>query len=172
MGEPTLIVVDGEILEEEWVPIREFPDYSISNYGRVASHITDRELKSRPSGWGYLQVILRRDNKSYTKTVHDLVAHEFINGWDHGLIADHINGDKMINGEWNLEWITRRENNIRALALGLRKPRGTAVRIVQTGEEFLSVKDCAAHLGTWPTNVSVVLTGNRPHYKGLTFEYV
>lgn len=172
MTEPTLIVVDGEILEEEWVPLKGFPEHSISNYGRVASHRYDIALNPRPSGWGYLQVVLYKDGRHVSKTIHHMVAEHFVPGWDVGLIADHINGDKMFNCEVNLEWITRGENNRRAVVLGLRKPFTKPVQIVETGEIFNSVKACAEHLGTRPGAICEVLKGRRPHYKRLTFEYL
>ena len=167
-----LVTIDGEVLEEEWSLLTDVPEHSISNYGRVVSHRKDELVRPRLSGWGYLQVVLYVRPRRITKTVHHMVAEHFVPGQDRGLVADHINGDKMVNGEWNLEWITRRENNARAVALGLRKYGSTAVRIVGTDQEFKSVKDCAAFLGTYSTAVSSVLTGKRPHYKGLTFEYV
>lgn len=167
-----LIEIDGELLEEDWSLLSDIPEHSISNYGRVVSHRKDELINPRLSGWGYLQVVLYIRPRRITKTVHHMVAEHFVPGRDRGLVADHINGDKMCNGEWNLEWVTRGENNRRAIELGLRTPRGTAVRIVGTDQEFKSVKDCAKFLDTYPTNISTVLTGKRPHYKGLVFEYI
>ena len=70
------------------------------------------------------------------------------------------------------EWVTRAENNRHAFRVGLKKGQPKAVRIVETSEVFESVKGCAEYLDTRANNISAVLTGKRPHYKRMTFEYV
>lgn len=155
--------------DEQWVEIRDFPNYLVSNLGRVCTWQRGIVLKPRLSGWGYLQVMLSKEGKSYTKSVHKLVAQEFVPGEDVGLEVNHIDGDKSNNSELNLEWVTKGMNNQHAIDHGLRNPRGVKIRINETGEIFASVKECAEFLGTWPTAIGVVLNGRRPHYKGLTF---
>lgn len=160
-------------MDEVWQSILGFPDYLISNHGRVYSSKTDTILKARPSGWGYLQVMLSDGhNRQTTKSIHIMVAETFVPGWDESLEPNHKDGNKANNHESNLEWETKKGNNKHAIDTGLRTPRHTRVRIKETGEEFYSVKDCAEHLNTYPTAVSAVLTGKRPHYKNLHFEYV
>lgn len=159
-------------VDEEWVLLRDFPNHSVSNYGRVVSHNTDSVLRTRLSGWGYEQVVLYSNGRHVTKTVHRLVAEAFIPGWDEGLHVNHIDGDKRNNFEENLEWVTPSENNTHAVHSGLRTPFRKSVRIVETGETFPSVKACAEHLNTYSTAISQVLKGRRPHYKRMTFEYI
>lgn len=156
---------------EDWVELRGFPAYMISNYGRVCNWKREIILRPRPSGWGYLQVVLWQDGKHHTKTVHRLVAEAFVPGWDEGLEVNHIDGNKQNNHETNLEWLTKGGNNQHAISTGLRNPRVVPVEIVETGEVFPSVKACAEHIGGLATGISAVLNGRFPHYKGLRFRY-
>lgn len=164
---------NGSILwgEEEWVDIDGFPNHMISNFGHVCNWKSGIVLKSRPSGWGYQQVMLYKEGKAYTKSIHLMVANAFVPGWDNRLEPNHKDGDKSNNHEENLEWVTKRENNQHAIDMGLRRPRGTVIAIVQTGEIFKSVKECAEYLNTWSTTISAVLHGRQKDYKGLTFCY-
>lgn len=159
-------------MDEDWCEIRDFPGYLISNFGRVANWRSGLILKPRPSGWGYLQVMLWKDGRSYTKSIHILVAEAFVPGWDVGLEPNHRDGDKINNYEENLEWETKRGNNIHALRTGLRRARATSIRVVETNEVFPTVKDCANYLGIFSSGISAVLNGRAPHYKGFTFEYI
>lgn len=157
---------------EDWVEIKGFPNHMISNWGRVCNWKSGIVLRPRPSGWGYLQVVLYREGRTFTKSIHKLVAEAFVPGWDEGLEPNHIDGDKLNNHETNLEWITKGMNNQHAIDTGLRRPRSTSVAIVETGEIFPSVKACAEHLGAYASGISAVLNGRAPHYKGLRFKYV
>lgn len=159
-------------IEEEWVVVRGFDSHMISNLGRVCNWKSGTLLRPRPSGWGYLQVVLYRNGRTHTKSIHKMVAEAFVPGWDTGLEVNHIDGDKTNNVETNLEWVTKSMNNTHAIRTGLRKPRGTAVEIVETGERFESVKSCAEFLNVWPTEIVSVAKGRRPRVKGYRIRYV
>ena len=158
---------------EEWADVLGFPDYLISNLGRVYSTKTDTILKSRPSGRGYEQVMLYQNGRTHTKTIHIMVAEKFVPGWEEGLEPNHTNGNKHDNRADNLEWETRGGNNQHAINTGLRNPRHTRVRVVETGEIFESVKACAEALGfSHGVGISAVTNGRWLKYKGLSFEHV
>ena len=90
---------------ELWMEIRDFPQYLVSNHGRVYSVKTGTLLKARSSGWGYLQVMLSDGhNNQTTKSIHILVAEAFVPGWSDGLEPNHKDGNKENNHESNLEW--------------------------------------------------------------------
>ena len=105
-------------------PVKGFEDYyEISNYGVVRSKerivicsdgqikpIHSRYLKPRDNGNGYLFVYLWRDNKSYRRYVHRLVAEYFISNPDNLEEVNHINGNKSDNNLNNLEWCNRLYN--------------------------------------------------------------
>ncbi len=91
--------------------------YQVSNLGRVKSIPrngtikTDRYLKPRDNGKGYMQVSLRNGNVK-TKYVHIIVAEAFLDYTaNKGVVCvDHINSIKDDNKLDNLRVITPREN--------------------------------------------------------------
>lgn len=157
---------------ELWMEIRDFPQYLVSNHGRVYSVKTDTLLKARSSGWGYLQVMLSDGhNNQTTKSIHILVAEAFVPGWSDGLEPNHKDGNKENNHESNLEWATKRQNNVHALETGLRGTRATPVSVEGMNLHFATVKECAEYFGTYPTTVSAVLNGRLNDWKGVRFIY-
>lgn len=67
------------MLEELWQPVEGFPNYEISNYGRVVNVRTGYELKNWICGPGgrYLRVELSKDSLRRAFFLHRLVAREF-----------------------------------------------------------------------------------------------
>lgn len=102
----------------------EFRDYLIFDDGKVVSLRSGKwkELKSGKSSNGYLQVVLSKDKKQFTKSVHRLVM-EVFNGKSK-LHIDHINGVKVDNRLENLEYVTQKENMQRAWKNGLNNSFG------------------------------------------------
>jgi hypothetical protein len=99
---------------EEW---RELPfnkKYKVSNYGRVSGpKATSFGTKQ---GNGYFCKII--NNKNYR--VHRLIMLAFFG--ESKLDVNHKNGIKSDNRLDNLEYVTRRQNQIHAFKLGLKKP--------------------------------------------------
>ena len=62
---------------EYWNDIEGYPNYSVSNFGRVKSKKTGKLLKSYKTK-GYLRVSLYNDAGRKCKLVHRLVAEAFI----------------------------------------------------------------------------------------------
>lgn len=93
--------------------------YQVSNMGRVKS-LVDRWGRKREmilklsvnNKNGYVQVNLHKDSKQKTYRVHKLVALAFVDGYEEGLVVNHIDEDKTNNCAWNLEWVTYKENSI------------------------------------------------------------
>lgn len=125
---------------ETWKDIPEFRgSYQVSNMGRVRSvdkvvtfkdgsmrKYKGKVLKTPPSkGTGYKELSLSSDGRRNTKTVHRLVLEAFkphVNMSD--LDVNHIDGNKLNNHLTNLEWLTRRDNNLHAHDTGLIDNRG------------------------------------------------
>jgi hypothetical protein len=61
----------------------------------------------------------------------------------------------------------KRLNNLREAIKGQRK----RIRCVNTGTEYPSISECAKVLNLSIGNLSLVLKGERPHTKGLKFEF-
>lgn len=99
-------------LNEEWRRLPDFPDYEVSNIGKVRSlkRGKQRILKDRPDGSGYYQVVLCKDGKEYSHKVHRLVAMLFLTNTENKQQIDHINRNIIDNRVENLRWCTRSEN--------------------------------------------------------------
>ena len=84
--------------------------------------LSNRILKSGAHCSGYRIVVLWRDNKGHTKTVHRLVAIAFL-GDPKNREVNHKNRIKNDNMVGNLEYLTRRENIRHGIANGsMRSP--------------------------------------------------
>ena len=102
---------------EVYAPIEGFPNYLVTNNGRVLSlkdnHGKDRikELKQCNHISGYMHVVLFKNGKGYNKKVHRLVAQAFISNPNNKPCINHIDENKTNNHVTNLEWVTHKENN-------------------------------------------------------------
>ena len=87
--------------------ISHHPDYSVTEDGRVFTHISNKFMKPQ-NGRGYRRVALNRVSHS----VHRLVAEAFIPNPDNLPEVHHIDGDKTNNNVSNLKWVTGEENKM------------------------------------------------------------
>ena len=123
-------------MNEVWKDIRGYEGlYQVSSLGNVRSlnrvntnnRCIKRELKGRilkqsDDGKGYLTVSLSRNNKTVSRTVHSLVASNFIQKTRATTQVNHISGVKNDNRVINLEWVTASENLLHAHKIGIKKP--------------------------------------------------
>jgi hypothetical protein len=161
-------------LDEEWRDIDGWPDYMISNLGRVWSARTNCYLRPGLAGAGYPFVDLSIRGKKRQVYVHRLVAEAFL-GPGYGDEVNHIDGDRTYNVVWNLEWVSRKRNMQHASELGLLENVGrkkTPIRVVETGEVFKSQADCARTMGFPQGVIGNIVRGFRESHKGYHFEYV
>jgi hypothetical protein len=167
---------------EHWVDLVRFPNYEISTHGRVRNRRTGHILTPFPDRYGYLRVSIGSTDNVY---IHRLMCETFYGSPDETQTqVNHIDCDRQNNHILNLHWCTPSENIRWAVAHGNCNPRRAsaaaakvnvrAVRLIETGDVFSSVKECARFLGVEPTNVSRCLTGQRKgqRLKGYHIEYV
>lgn len=127
--------------EEDWREIQDYPNYLVSNLGRIKSkgwaeeikrldgvrYVRRRKpkiLKQYKINSGYYFVCLYNDSKvSKQFLVHRLVARSFCEGYRGGLVVNHKDGIKTNNSSNNLEWVTRSRNMKHAVSTGLLEPK-------------------------------------------------
>lgn len=97
-------------MSEEWKVIEEFPDYEVSNLGRVMSHKSHRILKGSRDDDGYPFVELSRSGRTKQIKTHVLVLTAFSGPRPLGMVSGHVDGSKSNNVIRNLSWITPKKN--------------------------------------------------------------
>lgn len=110
---PTRHTIMNKEEKEIFREIDGFPDYEVSNIGRVCSFKGEypKILKPRKNHKGYLIVGIYSGGKKVTKKVHRLVAKAFVPNPENKPEVNHIDEDKENNVAENLEWVTCKENN-------------------------------------------------------------
>src|SRR6188768_1474113 len=93
-------------LQEVWLPIKDYPNYQISNLGKIRNLKRDKFLNFGFHNKGYLLATLWKNNNQKTYTVHRLVAETFIPNINDNPQINHKNSIKTDNRVENLEWCT------------------------------------------------------------------
>jgi hypothetical protein len=138
-------------------PITNYPNYSVTEDGKVLNNKTNRELKPIINSNGYYAVGLCNKGKVAMTLIHRLVASAFLINSNNKKEVNHINGIKTNNRIENLEWATRSENMKHAFKNGLkiitnkqiqesRKRLSKKVLNTQTGIFYKSAKEAAMEL--------------------------
>lgn len=113
---------------EVWVDIKGYEGrYQVNGCGFVRSLHRKAGRRSRRSTRllglfvkkGYMTVSLTTNGKPKTFLVHRLVANAFLQRPKGPLEVNHIDGEKLNNCYWNLEWCTKSYNQQHARRLGL-----------------------------------------------------
>jgi hypothetical protein len=172
--EPLSEMVDGELIIEEWRPVRGYEEqYHVSNFGRVKSlgcvnHPESIKAQRFPKN-DYLLVSLWLDNKEKKALVHRLVAIAFIPNPKKKKTVNHKKGNRRDNRAWMLEWATQKENadhSFRELGRKVVGVRGgdhararAVVKLSRDGRwlgNFRTVTEAAAYVGATPTQITEV----------------
>lgn len=100
-------------------PIENFEElYFISDCGKVFNS-NHKILKTYFTKNGYEAIKLYKNKSRYNKTIHRLVAENFIPNPNNKAEVNHIDGIKSNNHVSNLEWVTSSENKRHAKDTGL-----------------------------------------------------
>jgi hypothetical protein len=83
-----------------------YPGYYADDSGKIYSSKSGRlkEIKQYPKTYGYLYVVLSKNNKKYYLRVHRLIANTFIPNPNNLPEVNHKDEDKTNNRADNLEW--------------------------------------------------------------------
>lgn len=194
-------------MKEVWKDIKGYEDsYQISNKGRFKSKTRTQIFKNGKiykrkgrlhklkvySNNGYIIVGLCKQNKRKNMTIHRLVAQAFIDNSLGKPCINHINGIKTDNRVENLEWVTYKENGIKAVEQGLiktgkespnygnydlNKKKNKKVEMLSTKNEvlkiFSSISSAARYLGNkeYATDIVKVCKNKRKTAYGYKWRY-
>lgn len=171
--------------------------YQVSNFGNVKSLSfgpkniresgTIKLLRQTPSNCGYYKVELYKNGKSKMMYVHRLVATAFIPNPDKKPQVNHIDGNKANNVLSNLEWASRRENQLHAIYHGLRtrspmlgrtgsnNPSSKAILQYDLSGNFIrewcGISEAARSLGISSSSISNCLSGKTKTSYGSVWKY-
>ena len=162
-------------------PVDKYKGYQVSNFGRVRSCRDYRKgyrdeykiITPHLDKDGYLYISISDKNmvprKQINRKIHRMVAEAFL-GPQPGLVINHIDGNKQNNHLDNLEWVTAEENSMLAAKAGLYKTK--PIEIIETGERFKSIRECAEAIDVCAADINHCLSGKIKHLKGLHFRYI
>lgn len=148
-----------------WRQIPDYPNYYVSNDGRVWSAISKKILKPQKDVKGYLRAEIRKDGKRSTIGIHRLVALAFIPNPNNYETVDHIDFNKGNNRIENLRWMDFDENT-------KRQKNTQKVKCVETEEIFNSQNDAAKRFGINQGGISAVISGRQKTAGGYHWELV
>lgn len=96
---------------DEARPVAGFDAYDVYRSGKVWSRKSAKFLKQHPTPQGYPTVVLCKDGKKKTHTVHRLVSQAFHPNPEGLPCVDHIDHDRTNNNADNLRWVTHSTNS-------------------------------------------------------------
>lgn len=106
-GLPNLISFDHDLgMIQEWKIIKDYPDYSASDFGLIKNNKSGYILKqnfNKSNGGLYVNI-------NGNKLVHRLVAKTFLSNPNDKPQVNHIDGNRCNNNICNLEWVNNSEN--------------------------------------------------------------
>lgn len=144
--------------------IKGFENYGITSCGKVWSFYKNKFLTQFKDRDGYLRVNLYKENKLYQKGIHRLVAEAYIQNPENLETVDHIDGDKSHNYIKNLQWMTSRDNVVKANA--------QKIMCVETGEIFESTRDASRKTKIPKSSIYAVLYKKLKKAGGYTWQRV
>jgi len=141
-------------MEEIWKPIKYFENYEVSTLGNVRNIKTGKILKQCVKD-GYKHLSLVGINLKKCFKVHRLVALTFLENPENKPDVNHKDKDKLNNCLANLEWMTRKENNIHRCkdAIIIHEARKRSIKQVDKDtNEVINLFNSIEDAGIWATD--------------------
>ena len=160
----------------KWVKIKDFTNYSVSEYGDVRNDGTGRILKQRLDKGGYVMFNLSENGKVYTLYSHRLVVKHFLSKVEGKEFVNHIDENKQNNHFSNLEWCTTKEN----INHGTRTERSAKTCSKEVGQYdlqgnllnvFYSTSEASRSTGINLGNISSCCSGRYKSAGGYAWKY-
>jgi hypothetical protein len=169
-------------MDKLWLPLKKFEGlYIISNYGKVFGlphkmekglrgnnqYTEIREKKTHINQHGYERICLNKNGKQYEKSIHRLVLETF-KPIEQKMDCNHIDGNKTNNNLQNLEWVTEKENVVKAYKLGLNPSKERHYKCKLSKEKLLEISQMdkntnrthlAKQLGVSTSYISAIING-------------
>lgn len=155
-------------IDEKWIKNYENL-YSISKDGVVTSYVhkKPRKMRNDIDKDGYFRIVLCKNKTRKKYFVHRLVAQTFILNPENKPEVNHKNGIKYDNRVQNLEWVTRKENEIHAYKNGLANSNGAkrhnSKAVIQLSKnsdkiirEYESIRQAERETGIHNESISMV----------------
>lgn len=163
---------------EEWLPIEEFDDYVVSNYGVVKNALTDRYMALTLVQYGMPTVAMMKDGTQYRRSLAGIVARAFLDAppREDFNTPIHLDGDRRNCRVDNLEWRPRwfAINYHLECRKGPVYPKWSRdFRLNETGEVFDNPSQVARKYGLLEREIHKSLVNQTPCFpKGFTFTYL
>lgn len=167
-------------MEEKWVELDDYPNYAVSSRGRVWNMQRDTILAERVASNGSLRVALSNQGVIRHFYIHQLVFMAFMGDFRPQEHIIHFNGDKEDNRIENLR-LRKREKPSEVTPIAdiayeraMRRRRrewGRNVVVVETGDVFRTVRDCANYINGDYGSIYRCLREEQGSHKGYTFQY-
>lgn len=161
-------------MKQVWKTIEKYPNYEVSNYGKVRNKTTGRQLKAHPNSSGYLRVPLFKNGKSKQVFVHRLVAEAFIPNPHNKKQVNHIKKPITNNRVNNLEWCNQSDNIIHQWKAKERKKshKGEKILCVETNQVFNTQQQAADFAGVHRKRIYEALEGLTKTAGGYHWKYI
>lgn len=149
--------------EERWRISTEYPQYEVSDWGRIR-HINGHPRKTRIVA-GYAYVCIRKDGKAHNIRLHRLIAKAFVPNPFNKPHVNHKDGNKINNAANNLEWCTPSENEHHKIKiLGIKQIPPIiqkSVVCLETNQIFPSIKEAAETMEICGKHIGEAASGRR-----------
>lgn len=128
---------------ENWTLITNYPNYAVSKDGQIKSMRFNRILKPSYSDSGYAYVNLSNEGLLKSTAIHKIVIEHFKGAKPaENCVVDHKDGNKKNNHIDNLEWVSIKENTLRAYGNQDKK-----IKILELREQGHTLQQIAKEVG-------------------------